>query len=54
MTRLFVKFATSTSGATSIEYAMIAFGIAVAIIVAVVSLGSELNTSYTSVDQALQ
>jgi Flp pilus assembly pilin Flp len=33
---------------------MIAAGIAVAIVVAVVSLGSELTNSYTSVDTAMK
>lgn len=41
------------SGATAIEYGLIAAGIAVAIIVAVQTLGSNLNTTFTSVSSAL-
>jgi pilus assembly protein Flp/PilA len=42
------------SGATAIEYAMIATGIAVAIIAAVQSLGTATNSMYTSVETALK
>ncbi len=41
-------------GATSIEYAMIASGIAVAIATMVVSLGSSVNGLYTSVLTAMK
>jgi pilus assembly protein Flp/PilA len=43
------KFRTDRSGATSIEYAMIAVGIAVAIISAVQALGIKVSSLYTSV-----
>jgi pilus assembly protein Flp/PilA len=42
------------SGATAIEYGIIAAGIAVVIIVAVQSLGSNLNTTFNSVSSALR
>jgi pilus assembly protein Flp/PilA len=42
------------SGATAIEYGLIAAGIAVAIITVVASLGSSLNTTFTSVSTALK
>ena len=42
------------SGATAIEYGLIAAGISVAIIVAVASVGSGLNTTFTSLQTALK
>ena len=40
------KFIQDDSGATAIEYGLIAAGIAVAIIVAVQSLGTTLSTTF--------
>ena len=42
------------SGATAIEYGLIAAGIAVAIIAAVQGLGANLNTTFGSVQTALK
>jgi pilus assembly protein Flp/PilA len=53
MSRL-IDFLSDESGATAIEYGLIAAGIAVAIIVAVTSLGTGLNTTFTSVQTALK
>ena len=53
MTRLFSRFMNNESGATAIEYGLIAAGISVAIIATVVGLGSKLNTTFTSVSNAL-
>ena len=50
---LFGKFLADESGATAIEYGLIAAGIAVAIIATVQGLGSKLNTTFTSVNNAL-
>jgi pilus assembly protein Flp/PilA len=47
-------FLRNEQGATAIEYGLIAAGIAVAIIVVVGSVGSSLNTTFTSVDTALK
>jgi pilus assembly protein Flp/PilA len=47
------KFLNDESGATAIEYGLIAAGISVAIIATVQSLGSKLNTTFTSVNNAL-
>ena len=47
------KFLKDESGATAIEYGLIAAGISVAIIATVVGLGSKLNTTFTSVSTAL-
>ena len=49
----FVAFLKNDSGATAIEYGSIAAGISVAIIAVVYGLGSELNTTFTNVSNAL-
>jgi pilus assembly protein Flp/PilA len=49
-----LHFIRDETGATAIEYGLIAAGISVAIIVAVTSLGSSLNTTFTSVQTALK
>jgi pilus assembly protein Flp/PilA len=49
MTKLIRQFARDESGATAIEYGLIAAGISVAIIAVVQGLGSSLNTTFTSV-----
>ena len=54
MTILLQKFFHDESGATAIEYGLIAAGISVAIIVAVSSVGSSLNSTFTSVQTALK
>lgn len=48
------RFLQDESGATAIEYGLIAAGISVAIIVAVQALGSNLNTTFSSVSGALK
>jgi pilus assembly protein Flp/PilA len=50
----FVRFFRDESGATAIEYGLIAAGISVAIIAVVSSLGTALNTTFTSVATALK
>ena len=50
---IFARFMKDESGATAIEYGLIAAGISVAIIAVVVGLGSKLNTTFTSVSNAL-
>jgi pilus assembly protein Flp/PilA len=54
MTNLVKRFAKDESGATAIEYGLIAAGISVAIIAIVSSLGTKLNTTFTSIDTALK
>lgn len=49
-----VQFLRNESGATAIEYGLIAAGIAVAIIAVVQNLGSTLNTTLSSVSTALK
>jgi pilus assembly protein Flp/PilA len=51
--RSFRNFVRDESGATAIEYAIIATGIAGAIIVIVTTLGSTLQTKYQSVSDKL-
>jgi pilus assembly protein Flp/PilA len=48
------RFLRDEGGATAIEYAMIASGIAVAIATTIVSLGSTVNNLYTSVATAMK
>ena len=52
MTRL-VEFLRDESGATAIEYGLIAAGISVAIIAAVMSLGTQLNSTFSTVTSQL-
>jgi len=54
MKNLFSRFVKDESGATAIEYGLIAAGISVAIIAAVKGLGSALNTTFASVSTALR
>lgn len=49
----FVAFLKDKSGATAIEYGLIAAGISVVIIAAVQSVGTQLNTTFTSISSAL-
>jgi pilus assembly protein Flp/PilA len=53
MKNLVTKFVRDESGATAIEYGLIAAGIAVVIIAAVQAVGTHLNTTFTSVSTAL-
>jgi pilus assembly protein Flp/PilA len=50
---LFVRFLRDQSGATAIEYGLIAAGISVAIIAVVNSLGSQLQTTFSTVSSQL-
>ena len=50
---LLARFLNDEAGATAIEYGLIAAGIAVAIIATVAGLGSKLNSTFTSVQNAL-
>ena len=50
----FKRFAKATTGATAIEYALIASLIAVAIITAVQTVGTNVSTVFGKVGNALQ
>jgi len=54
MGNLVLRFVKDESGATAIEYGLIAAGIAVAIIAAVQAVGSALNTKFDEVSTALK
>jgi pilus assembly protein Flp/PilA len=53
MTNLVKRFVKDDSGATAIEYGLIAAGISVAIIAAVKGLGTQLNTTFTAITTQL-
>jgi pilus assembly protein Flp/PilA len=50
----FLKFFQDQSGATAIEYGLIAAGISLAIIAAVNGLGSTLSTNFNSINSSLK
>jgi pilus assembly protein Flp/PilA len=47
------RFLNNESGATAIEYCLIAAGISIVIIVAVNSIGTTLNSTFSSVSSRL-
>jgi pilus assembly protein Flp/PilA len=51
---LLSRFAKDESGATAIEYGLIAAGISVAIITVVQGVGTHLNNTFKSVSTALK
>ena len=53
MTKMIWKFWRDQSGATAIEYGLIAAGISLAIITVVQGLGSNLNVKFTSLKTKL-
>jgi pilus assembly protein Flp/PilA len=54
MRRLVWKFLTDQSGATAIEYAIIAGFLSIVIVTAVNGLGTTLNGTFTSVGSSLK
>jgi pilus assembly protein Flp/PilA len=54
MRRLVAKFLRNDSGATAIEYCLIATGIAFAIIATVQGIGPQLSTKFTAVNNSLK
>ena len=53
MKSLVLRFLKDQSGATAIEYGLIAAGISVAIIAVVQGLGTQLKATFTTVSNAL-
>ncbi|MGP0090411.1 MAG: Flp family type IVb pilin [Xanthobacteraceae bacterium] len=49
-----MRFVRDESGATAIEYGLIAAGISVAIIAIVNTIGGTLNTKFTSINTQLR
>ena len=54
MSKLFARFLNDESGATAIEYGLIAAGISLAIIAAVNGLGGKLSGTFTSINNSLK
>ena len=54
MKKLIARFVKNESGATAIEYGLIAAGISLAIIAVVNGLGTRLNTRFTSINNSLK
>lgn len=54
MKRSFLKFLSDQSGATAIEYGLIAAGISLAIIAVVNGLGTNLSTQFNTVNTSLK
>jgi pilus assembly protein Flp/PilA len=54
MKRFISKFWADESGATAIEYGLIAAGISLAIIAVVNGLGTNLNTKFTNINTSLK
>jgi pilus assembly protein Flp/PilA len=48
------RFIADESGATAIEYGLIAAGISLAIIAVINGLGTKLNTKFTSINNSLK
>ena len=54
MDKLVLRFLKDKSGATAIEYGLIAAGISVAIIAVVNGLGTQLNNTFNSISTQLK
>jgi pilus assembly protein Flp/PilA len=54
MKGLLARFAKDESGATAVEYGLIAAGISVAIIAVIQGLGNNLKTAFSSLSSALK
>jgi pilus assembly protein Flp/PilA len=54
MKNLIARFVKDESGATAIEYGLIAAGISLAIIAVVNGLGTNLNAKFSSINSSLK
>ena len=54
MKNLVSRFVKDESGATAIEYGLIAAGIAIAIITAVQGVGTKLSSNFTTIQTSLK
>ena len=54
MKNLIARFVKDESGATAIEYGLIAAGISLAIIAIINTLGGTLNTKFTAINTSLK
>jgi pilus assembly protein Flp/PilA len=49
-----VRFLTNESGATAIEYGLVAAGVSIAVIAIVNTMGSQLNANFTNISTRLE
>jgi pilus assembly protein Flp/PilA len=54
MRQLLLRFQKDHSGTTAIEYGLIAAGISIVIIAAVLGIGTDLNTTFGDVSSAVK
>jgi pilus assembly protein Flp/PilA len=54
MRQLLLRFLRDQSGATAIEYCLIAAGLSIVIVAAVNGIGTTLNTRFTSINSSLK
>ena len=54
MTKFIASFAKNESGATAIEYGLIAALIAAVVVTAVTTIGTKLNGTFTNVGNAIK
>jgi pilus assembly protein Flp/PilA len=54
MRKLISRFLHDESGATAIEYCLIAVGLSIVILAAVNGIGTTLNTNFTSLNTSLK
>jgi pilus assembly protein Flp/PilA len=54
MRKFVLRFVNDETGATAIEYGLIAAGISIAIIAAVNSIGTSLNSTFSSISSQLK
>jgi pilus assembly protein Flp/PilA len=54
MRQLFSRFLSNESGATAIEYCLIATGLSIVILAAVNGIGTNLSTKFTTVNTSLK
>ena len=54
MRRLISRFLSDQSGATAIEYCLIAVGLSIVIVTAVNGIGSALSTKFTEVSASIK
>jgi pilus assembly protein Flp/PilA len=54
MPQLISRFLADESGATAIEYCLIAVGLSIVILTAVNGIGSTLNTNFSSINTSLK
>jgi pilus assembly protein Flp/PilA len=54
MRKLIAEFLADRSGATAIEYCLIATGISIVIVTVVQGIGTGLNSKYTSISASIK